>query len=145
MSVIDERNLGAVYKPISAYTTNTNTTTTTTTTYVPPTYTTTYKPGFSQSYYTPASEVYIPPVKYYSNTVVLAGANNFYSGSGYVTSRGKVMYTSSEGTGALTGLICGVIFGSLALFLICLAFYSCYKDRNISKDDVLNSETYDND
>ena len=121
MANINARNLGAVYKPTSA--SNTKITTTTTTTYVPPTYKTTYQPGFSQSYYTPASYVYIPPVKYYSNTVVVAGGTNLYSGSGFINARGYVTYYSNTSSYNLGGLIGGVIGGVLFLLFICICVY----------------------
>ena len=82
MAVIDERNLGAVYKPTSI--SNTKITTTTTTTYVPPTYKTTYIPSYTQSYYTPTTYVYVAPVSYYSNTVLVASGTNYNTASGVV-------------------------------------------------------------
>jgi len=45
MAVINERTLGAIYKPTSI--SNTKISTTTKTTYVPPTYKTTYIPSYS--------------------------------------------------------------------------------------------------
>ena len=79
MAVIDERTLGAIYKPVSI--SNTKITTTTTKIYVPPTYKTTYIPSYTQSYYTPTTYVYVPPALSYSNTVLVASGPNYNTGS----------------------------------------------------------------
>ena len=120
MAVIEERNLGAIYKPSSS--SSYKATTTTTTTYVPPTYKTTYSPGFSQSYYTPSTYVYIAPVSYYSNTVLVAGGPNFYTSRGYVT------YTSSSNMGGLIGGIVGSVIFLLCLCIFC--YYLCCRSKN---------------
>ena len=114
MTVINKRNLGAIYKPSSKITT------TTTKTYVAPTYRTTYTPSYSSYSYTPSTYVYIAPT-YYTNNVIVTGGTYY---PGY--SNSAVVYTSSSRGGLIGGIISGVIL--ILIMFVCI-FICCCRNK----------------